>query len=73
MANSQKAALIKLGTAFYERPSVVKVARELLGKIVVTEFEGRRTSGRIVEVEAYNGSWTGRVMRGQGGGRRGRK
>jgi DNA-3-methyladenine glycosylase len=56
MANSQKAALIKLGTAFYERPSVVKVARELLGKIVVTEFEGRRTSGRIVETEAYNGA-----------------
>ena len=67
MANSQKARLVKLQTAFYERPSVVKVARELLGKVLVTEFEGLRTSGRIVEVEAYNGivdrashAWSGR-------------
>ena len=34
----------------------MKIARELLGKIVVTEFNGERTSGRIVETEAYNGA-----------------
>lgn len=67
MATPQKARLVKLQTAFYERPSVVKVARELLGKVLVTEFERQRTSGRIVEVEAYNGvvdrashAWSGR-------------
>src|ERR1700677_3470534 len=73
-------ALVKLGPAFYDRPSVVKVAKELLGKVVVTELDGVRTSGRIVEVEAYNGvvdrashAWSGRrtarteVMYGAGG------
>jgi DNA-3-methyladenine glycosylase len=60
-------ALVKLGSSFYDRPSVVKVAKELLGKVVVTTIEGVRTSGRIVEVEAYNGvvdrashAWSGR-------------
>ena len=69
----------KLEKTFYDRADVVRIARELLGKVLVTEFEGRRTSGRIVEVEAYNGvvdrashAWSGRrtrrteVMFGQG-------
>lgn len=43
----------RLPPAFYLRTDVVQVARELLGKVLVTEFEGRRTSGRISEVEAY--------------------
>ena len=47
--------MVKLGSAFYDRPSVVKVAKELLGKVLVTNIGGERTSGRIVEVEAYNG------------------
>ena len=47
--------LLRLESAFYDRASVVAVARDLLGKVLVTEFEGQRTSGRIVEVEAYNG------------------
>ncbi len=45
----------KLDAAFYERRSVVTVARALLGKVLVTELNGVRTLGRIVEVEAYNG------------------
>jgi DNA-3-methyladenine glycosylase len=70
----------KLDNSFYDRPDVVRVARELLGKVLVTELEGGRTSGRIVEVEAYNGvvdrashAWSGRrtrrteVMYGEGG------
>jgi DNA-3-methyladenine glycosylase len=70
----------KLDNSFYDRPDVVKIARELLGKILVTDFGGRRTSGRIVETEAYNGivdrashAWMGRrtrrteVMFGHGG------
>lgn len=32
---------------------MLQVARELLGKIVVTKFDGIVTSGRIVETEAY--------------------
>ena len=59
--------LVPLASSFYDRGSVVAVARDLLGKVLVTEFEGRRTSGRIVEVEAYNGvvdrashAWSGR-------------
>jgi DNA-3-methyladenine glycosylase len=47
--------LKKLGSDFYERSSVVTVARALLGKVLVSDLDGVRTSGRIVEVEAYNG------------------
>jgi DNA-3-methyladenine glycosylase len=47
--------LRKLDSAFYKRRSVVTVARALVGKVLVTELDGVRTSGRIVEVEAYNG------------------
>jgi DNA-3-methyladenine glycosylase len=70
----------KLDKVFYDRAGVVAVARDLLGKVLVTEFGGRRTSGRIVETEAYNGvgdrashAWSGRrtrrteVMYGTGG------
>jgi DNA-3-methyladenine glycosylase len=64
------AAIKKLDNSFYDRPDVVKIARELLGKVLVTEFGGQRTSGRIVEVEAYNGvvdrashAWSGRRTR----------
>ncbi|MDO6432952.1 DNA-3-methyladenine glycosylase [Flavitalea sp. BT771] len=60
----------KLDNSFYDRPDVVRIARELLGKVLVTELEGGRTSGRIVEVEAYNGvvdrashAWSGRRTR----------
>jgi DNA-3-methyladenine glycosylase len=62
--------LTKLDNSFYDRSNVVTVARALLGKILVTEFGGQRTSGRIVETEAYNGvvdrashAWSGRRTR----------
>ena len=45
----------KLDSSFYNRKDVVLVARNLLGKILVTDFEGVRSSGRIVETEAYAG------------------
>lgn len=45
----------KLPKAFYRRSDVCKVAQELLGKILVTNWNGVVTSGRIVEVEAYAG------------------
>lgn len=40
---------------FYQRTDVVKIARELLGKVLVTKIAGIVTSGMIVETEAY--SW----------------
>ncbi|MCE3283024.1 MAG: DNA-3-methyladenine glycosylase [Chitinophagaceae bacterium] len=46
----------KLPLSFYRRSNVVKIAKELLGKIIVTTFDGITTTGRIVETEAYNGA-----------------
>jgi len=43
----------KLGIQFYDREDVITIARELIGKIIVTKFDGVITSGRIVETEAY--------------------
>ena len=42
--------------SFYDRTDVVKIAKELLGKILVTWFDEQFTAGRIVETEAYNGA-----------------
>ncbi len=45
----------KLPATFYQRDNVLQIARELLGKLLVTKWNGVVTSGRIIEVEAYNG------------------
>ena len=45
-----------LKEGFYTRKDVVKIARELLGKVLVTEIDGVLTSGMIVETEAYAGA-----------------
>jgi DNA-3-methyladenine glycosylase len=45
----------KLDHTFYNRKNVIHIARDLLGKILVTHFDGLRCAGRIVETEAYNG------------------
>ena len=57
----------KLSKDFYLRPDVLVIARELLGKVLVTEIACIRCAGRIVETEAYNGeadkashAWGGR-------------
>ena len=59
--------MIKLDYDFYNQTDVVKIARSLIGKILVTKWKGTETSGRIVETEAYNGvidrashAWNGR-------------
>ena len=45
---------MKLDKSFYERDARI-VARELLGKYLVYEPQGRRFCGKIVETEAYLG------------------
>ena len=45
----------KLPLSFYLREDVVALAKELLGKVLVTNWNGQLTSGRIVETEAYAG------------------
>ena len=45
--------LNKLPAAFFQRPDVLAIARELLGKHLYTHIDGVLTAGRIVETEAY--------------------
>lgn len=40
---------------FYQQTDVVALARQLIGKVLVTRFDGKVTSCRIAETEAYNG------------------
>jgi len=44
-----------LPQSFFMNEDILEVARALLGKILVTEFNGITTSGIIVETEAYRG------------------
>jgi len=43
-----------LEAGFFDRETIA-VARDLLGKVLVREVDGRRLWGRLVEVEAYMG------------------
>jgi DNA-3-methyladenine glycosylase len=45
----------KLSIGFYRRENIFTIAKELLGKVLVTRRNDVITTGRIVEVEAYNG------------------
>lgn len=47
--------ITKLPLSWFEGEDVVSIARELIGKIIRTEFNGIITSGRITETEAYAG------------------
>jgi DNA-3-methyladenine glycosylase len=40
---------------YFQQADVVALARDLLGRYLVTEIEGKRTVGRITETEAYAG------------------
>ena len=46
----------KLKLDFYRRGDVLEVAEELIGKLLITNKNGIRTGGRIVECEAYAGA-----------------
>ena len=43
----------KLPAAFFQRPDVLTIARDLLGKYLYTHLDGVLTAGRVVETEAY--------------------
>ena len=45
----------KLPHSFYRQEDVVHIARQLVGKVLCTQFEGTLTSGVITETEAYCG------------------
>jgi DNA-3-methyladenine glycosylase len=51
----KKNMLKPLPLSFYLRDDVLAISRDLLGKVLVTNLEGIRTTGRIVETEAYAG------------------
>ena len=40
-------------SAFFQRPDVLQIARELLGKHLCTGLHGQLTAGRVIETEAY--------------------
>lgn len=46
----------KLAQDFYAENDVVFIAKQLLGKTLVTKFEGKLTAARITETEAYCGA-----------------
>ena len=43
----------RLSLDFFTRTEVTQVAQDLLGKVLVTRFDGIRTAGIITETEAY--------------------
>ena len=45
----------RIPLGFYLRDDVVQIAKDLLGKVLVTAWNGQTTTGRIVETEAYAG------------------
>jgi DNA-3-methyladenine glycosylase len=45
-----------LDNAFFRRTNTIQIARDLLGKVLVTNIDGQTTAGMIVETEAYNGA-----------------
>lgn len=56
-ANSQRPMMrgCRLQREFYLRSDVVSIARELLGKLLITRINGEVTGGLITETEAYAG------------------
>jgi len=47
--------MVKLAASFYQNEDVVAVAKQLLGKMLFTNINGKLTGGVITETEAYDG------------------
>lgn len=47
--------VVRLDKAFLLRDDVTQIAKDLLGKVIVTQIDGQLTSGIIIETEAYAG------------------
>jgi DNA-3-methyladenine glycosylase len=45
----------KLPASFYRGDDVVAIAKQLVGKLLVSVIDGKHVSGRIIETEAYAG------------------
>ena len=45
---------MKLNKKYYQNEDVLFIAKDLLGKILITEFDGIKTGGIITETEAYS-------------------
>jgi DNA-3-methyladenine glycosylase len=60
--------VIKLARSFYQRDDVIRVSRELLGKVLCTRLDGVTTHALITETEAYRGE-TDRACHAYGGRR----
>lgn len=50
-----KTRIKRVAASFFQSCNVMEIARELIGKVLVTEIDGSKTSGMIVETEAYAG------------------
>ncbi|WP_051887290.1 DNA-3-methyladenine glycosylase [Chryseobacterium piperi] len=50
-----KQANVKLSYSYYQNQDVVFLAKDLLGKVLFTQIDGKVTAGIIVETEAYFG------------------
>ena len=46
---------MKIPNSYYINEDVVKIAKDLLGKVIYTQLDGEVTAGIITETEAYNG------------------
>lgn len=56
MKNTNNANPQKLTFSYYQNHDVLFLAKDLLGKVLFTEIDGKRTAGIIVETEAYMGA-----------------
>lgn len=56
----------RLPLSFYRRDDVIRVAQDLVGQVLVSDIQGKRVSGRIVETEAYRG-WGDRACHAHAG------
>ena len=46
----------RISTDFYTSNNILKISKNLLGKVLCTKINDQFTTGKIVEVEAYLGS-----------------